>query len=579
AYETENYGIVTMLTDTAKEMLGESESAIESRAKENVGTIMKGIEQARSTGARVEEAEILLEEAGVAIDKKDYIKYKALAEKAKGSLIEAEKIFLSERARRGMEEVQVLIGDAKDSGFGEVAEAEIVFKKAEDAYETENYGIVTMLTDTAKEMLGESRSKKLIQQFVEKSKLVSHLIERSDEAGVEAEELQEMLRTAQESFAEHDYESALTLIEQSESIARSRVEEFLRNKYPKILVNLPAGAVQSNVWNKYMLEVINEGDLTAEDVNVSLKGNFEVKGLKKIPNLLPKEKKKMEVGLKPKQDGELPVDVKVTFKRPFDETNFESREDASLNISRLGTYLVDDVFLVHKDGRLIFHETREYREDVDEDIFSGMLTVMQDFVRDSFKSRSSTGLSRMDFGDNKIVIERGYYIYLATVLTGDEPTLLPLYMAEIVKEIEEKYADILDDWSGLLGELEGVEDIVQKIIFVSDDEEANIGELEASVITSTLQMLKEAQMAGADVSQAQDLLHKAKRLLEEEDYASAWKFVEEAAESASESKARIRGQLENALIQAQNSIKEAIEEGLEIEKAELMLDDAEKATE
>ncbi len=566
-------------TRMARKVLEESEKKVESKAKENVGAIMKGIEQVRSTGGRVDEAEMLLEEASAAIGTRDYTRFEALTEKARGSLREAEKIFLSERARREMEEIHTLIGEAKNSGFGEVVEAEIVYKKAEDAYEAEDYGIVTMLTDTAKEMLGESRSKKLIQQFVEKSKLVSQLIDKSDEVGVDADELQEMLRNAQESFAEHNYESALRLIEQSESIARSRVEKFLRDKYPKILVNLPVGAVQSNVWNKYTLEVANEGNLTAEDVNVTLKGDFEVKGLKNIPNLLPKEKKKMEVGLKPRQDGELPVDVKVSFKRPFDETNFESREDASLNISRLGTYLVDDVFLVHKDGRLIFHETREYKEDVDEDIFSGMLTVMQDFVRDSFRSRSNTGLSRMDFGDNKIVIERGYYIYLATVLTGDEPTLLPLYMAEVVKEIEEKYADVLDDWSGLLSELEGVEEIVKKIIFVSDDEEANIGELEASVITSTLQMLKEAQMAGADVSQAQDLLHKAKRLLEEEDYASAWKFVEEAAESASKSKAKIRGQLENALIQAQNSIKEAIEEGLEIEKAELMLDDAEKAAE
>jgi len=128
----------------------------------------------------------------------------------------------------------------------------------------------------------------------------------------------------------------------------------------------------------------------------------------------------MEVGLKPKYDGELPVDVSVSFKKPFDETSYVSREDSNLNISRLGTYLVDDVFLVHNDGRLILHETREYREDVDEDIFSGMLTVMQEFVKDSFKSRVSTSLSRLDFGDNKIVIERGFYIYLATVLTGEQ---------------------------------------------------------------------------------------------------------------------------------------------------------------
>ena len=563
----------------AQKLLRESERIVESKAKEDVGNILKKIEEARSSGASVEEVEILLEEASAAIDQKEYGRFKTLVDRAEDSLKVAEKLFLSDRAKREMEEIYALIEEAKNSGLGELEEAKLVMEKAEAAYEAESYGIVSMLTETAREMLGESRDKKLIQKFVEKTKLIEQLIERSEEAGVDASELRGMLRSAQESFAEDDYESALRLIEQSENIARNRVERFLRDRFPKILVNLPVGAVQSDVWNKYVLEVANEGDSPAENVNVNLKGDFEVKGLKTISSLLPKEKKKMEVGLKPKHDGEIPVDVSVTFKRAYDETNFESREDASLNISRFGTYLVDDVFLVHNDGRLILHETREYREDVDDDIFSGMLTVMQDFVKDSFRSRSSTSLSRLDFGDNKIVIERGFFVYLATVLTGDEPTLLPLYMAEIVKEIEEKYADVLDNWSGLLGELEGAQDIVRKIIFVSDEEDAEIGDLEASMITSTLQMLREAQTAGADVSQAQDLLHKAKTLLENEDYVSAWKCVEEAAETASKTKSQLRGKLENALVEAQNSVKEAIEEGLEIEKAESLLDVADQAAE
>jgi tetratricopeptide (TPR) repeat protein len=563
----------------AQKQLEESERTFESSAIEDMGTIKQDIEQARETGAQVSEAEALLEEAIDAINQKDFLRFRALVEKAEGSLGEAESIYLADRARRELEGVQLLIEDARNSGIGEVAEAEIVIKKAVEAYQSGNYGIVSMLTDTAKEMLGESKRKQLIQRFIGKSKLIAELVDRAEEAGVDASDVQGLLKSAQESFGEDNYESALTLIEQSENIARNRIEKFLKERHPNVLVNLPKGAVQSDVWNKYIVEVSNVGNVSAQDVRINLKGDFEVKGLKTIASLLPEERKKMEVGLKPKYDGELPVDVSVSFKKPFDETSYVSREDSNLNISRLGTYLVDDVFLVHNDGRLILHETREYREDVDEDIFSGMLTVMQEFVKDSFKSRVSTSLSRLDFGDNKIVIERGFYIYLATVLTGEEPALLPLYMAEIVKEIEEKYADVLDDWSGMMSEMEGVADIVRKIIFVSDDENAEIGDLEASMITSTLQMMREAQNVGADVSQAEDLLHKAKQLLEKEDYASAWKCVEEAAESASKSKARLRGQLENALVGAQNALEEAKEMGLEVENAEPMLDEAEKAVE
>ena len=561
----------------AQNLMKEHEKTLEMAARENVGALREGIEKAKATGAHVEEAEFLVEDASVAIDQKDFTRYELLVEKAEGSLREAETIYLSNRALRELEEIQALIKEAKSVGAGLVDEAEIVVRKAEEAYETKNYGIVSMLADTAKEMLGESQKRKLIREYISRSKAIFEVIEEAEKAGMDAEKVRQLFKRAQESFGEDDYESALKIVQQSEKIARGRIEEYLKDKFPKVMVNLPAGAVQSDMWNKYIFELVNEGDITAEDIRVNLKGDFEVKGLKTIASLLPNETKKMEVGLKPKYDGNVPVDVSISYKKPLDHTKFEVRTDSDMNISRLGTYLVDDVFLVHNDGRLILHEARVFKEEVDDDIFSGMLTVMQEFVRDSFGRRATTGLSRMDFGDNKVVIERGNFVYLATVLTGEEPALLPLYMAEIVKEVEEKYLEALDDWSGLLSELEGVDEIVRKLIFVSDDEDAEIGELEASMITATLEMMRDAQSVGADVSQAQDLLHKAKQLLEDQDYESAWRCVEEAAESASKSKARLRGQIENALISAQKAVDEARDMGLEVEKAESLLENAEEA--
>jgi hypothetical protein len=580
AYQNEGkYRRAIEYAKLAQEFLEESEKSIEVSAKENVGAMKEGIEKARTTGAQVEEVEVILEDVVQAIEEKDFSRYRVLVEKAEGSLREAERIYLSDRARKEIEQTGLIIKEAKSIGVGFVDEAELVMLKAEEAFESKNYGIVSMLTDTAKEMIGESKKRKLIQEFVGKSKVITELIEKAEGAGVDASEVQKTFRGAQESFGEDDYEAALKLVEQSESMARSQIGKFLKERFPRVLVNLPAGAVQSNTWNNYTFEVVNKGNIAAEDISVNFKGDFEVKGLKKIASLLPNEKKKMQIGLKPKSDGNVPVDVSVSYKKPYEETNFEIQKEADLNIGKLGTYLVDDVFLVHNDGRLIMHEARKFREDIDDDIFSGMLTVMQEFVRDSFGKRATTGLSRMDFGDNKVVIERGNLVYLATILTGDEPALLPLYMAEVVKQVEEEFKEFLEDWSGLLSELEGVEDIVKKLIFVTDDEEADIGELEESIITSTLEMMKDAQSAGADVSQAQDLLQKAKHLLEEQDYEAAWKCVEDAAESASQSKSKLKGQIQNALVAAQTAVDEARDLGLEVGKAESLLENAEEAVE
>ncbi len=578
-HENERYQEAIAGARAVQKMITESEKSLEITARENLVAIEDGIQRARITGASVEEAEILLEDADDAVKEKDYAKHRILVEKAERSLRAAENIFLSHHAMKELEEVQSLIVEAKKIGISQVEEAEIVLRKAQEAFDARDFGIVSMLTDTAKELLVESKKRNLIQQFTGKSKKVIQMIDKAKQAAMDSSDFQEVFRQAQESFGEGDYEEALRFAQESETIAQDRIKDFIEGRIPKVQVNLPTGGVQPGTWNNYVFEIVNEGDIAAQNVKVDLRGDLEVKGLEAVARLLPQETKKLRVGLRPKQDGRLPVDVSVSFKKPFDDTNFEVKEESNLNISRLGTYLVDDVFLVHNDGRLIFHETREFKEEVDDDIFSGMLTVMQEFIKDSFGERATTGLSRMDFGDNKVVIERGIFVYLATVLTGEEPALLPLYMAEVVKEIEERFAEELNDWSGLLSELEGVEEIVRKLIFVSDDEEAEIGNLEASVITSTLEIMRDAQSVGADVSQAQDLLQKAKRLLEEQDYETAWRYVEEASASAHNSKSRLRGQIENALFAAQNAVEEARAMGLEVQGAESLLENAEEAVE
>src|SRR5437879_8874238 len=119
----------------------------------------------------------------------------------------------------------------------------------------------------------------------------------------------------------------------------------------------------------------------------------------------------------------------------FDVNRYELRETKKIKVDTESTYLVEDVYLIHSDVRLIAHYSRKFREEIDEDIFSGMLTVVQDFVKDSFKSRSRVGMKRLDFGDSKILIERSPHTFLATVVFGQEPKLLPLYMLQVLKEV------------------------------------------------------------------------------------------------------------------------------------------------
>lgn len=117
--------------------------------------------------------------------------------------------------------------------------------------------------------------------------------------------------------------------------------------------------------------------------------------------------------------------------------------------------IVDDIFLMYKDGRLIRHYTRRLKPSVDEDILSSMLVAVQDFVKDSFERSTGedTPLDEMAFGQFKIVIGRGKHVIIAALVLGDGAERLRSQITRAVKDIETRHPHLLDNWDGVLDKL------------------------------------------------------------------------------------------------------------------------------
>ena len=114
--------------------------------------------------------------------------------------------------------------------------------------------------------------------------------------------------------------------------------------------------------------------------------------------------------------------------------------------------IIDEVFLMYRDGRLIKHFTRRLKPDVDQDILSGMLTAVQDFIKDTF--RGETGeLDEMKFGRFQIVMSRGRFITVAAVMYGDEIEPFRPQITRAVDDIEADYEVMLRDWDGDIDKL------------------------------------------------------------------------------------------------------------------------------
>jgi len=124
-------------------------------------------------------------------------------------------------------------------------------------------------------------------------------------------------------------------------------------------------------------------------------------------------------------------------------------------------YAVEDLFLVHKDGRLISHKTKQLKADRDEDILSGMLTAVQEFIKDSMGRDEQ--LKVFEFQEKKVMIERGEYVYLAVFLAGEEPPNAREQLVAFVEDVEEAYKYILPQWTGELEAFRGLQDLMDRL--------------------------------------------------------------------------------------------------------------------
>src|SRR5262249_28849109 len=115
-------------------------------------------------------------------------------------------------------------------------------------------------------------------------------------------------------------------------------------------------------------------------------------------------------------------------------------------------YRVEHIFVIHrKTGLLLEHAAAEAAATQDPHLVSGMLTAIQDFVRDSFNQEggsSSSGIDTLRLGDLLLWCEEGPLAYLAAVIRGNPPENLHLMLREALGRIHEDLRKPLEEYDG-----------------------------------------------------------------------------------------------------------------------------------
>jgi len=118
------------------------------------------------------------------------------------------------------------------------------------------------------------------------------------------------------------------------------------------------------------------------------------------------------------------------------------------------------LYIIYDDGRGVYNYAFRSDSIQDPGLVSGMFSAITSFVKEMTKSAEV--LKKIDHGDITILIEYGRRIFGALFIKGNQGSEVRAPLKEFVQKFEERYKDILKDWSGALGQIK--EDDNNKLI-------------------------------------------------------------------------------------------------------------------
>ena len=122
-------------------------------------------------------------------------------------------------------------------------------------------------------------------------------------------------------------------------------------------------------------------------------------------------------------------------------------------------YRVEHVFLIHKEsGLLIEHVAADPAASRDPQLISGMLSAIQDFVRDSFAETAGGEVDAMRLGNLLIWRSDGPHAFLAAVIRGKPPESLHALFDSTLAQIHVERHQALKNFDGDTAAFPGLRD-------------------------------------------------------------------------------------------------------------------------
>ena len=116
-------------------------------------------------------------------------------------------------------------------------------------------------------------------------------------------------------------------------------------------------------------------------------------------------------------------------------------------LRRKKPFVVRDMMVIHNDGFLITRLARPVPGEIDDQVLSGMLTAVLNFVEDSMAKKHDS-LTTFGFREYQVMVHRGEKAFAAVVFEGDQPQGIEVKLGEFIEKFDRIYRKNLVDWTG-----------------------------------------------------------------------------------------------------------------------------------
>src|SRR5690606_9662375 len=109
------------------------------------------------------------------------------------------------------------------------------------------------------------------------------------------------------------------------------------------------------------------------------------------------------------------------------------RSFAEVALANSLVYRTEYAILIHRPTAEILHcETAENSAPANQELFSGLLLEINEFIKDVFQTEDANVLRTIEFEDRLVWLEGGKRIVLAVIFTGLPPLELRLQLRKII---------------------------------------------------------------------------------------------------------------------------------------------------